>query len=58
MNYQLDPNVMQVQITGTLNYNAQGTLHSQPVNYRSTFHVDSKVNLTTQPPVFVPKQQR
>lgn len=58
MNYDLDPNVMKVHVTGAMHYSASATRHSQQVSYRQTWYVDSMIDLTTQPPVYVPKQPR
>ncbi|WAJ47987.1 protein kinase (plasmid) [Mycobacterium sp. Aquia_216] len=55
VNYQLDPKMMKVHLTGTLNYHGEGTLHGQTVPLRSSFKVDSTIDLTTQPPVYVPR---
>jgi hypothetical protein len=58
MQYDLDPNTMKVHVTGAMHYNAQGTHQSKRVTLRDTWYVDSTVDLTTQPPVYVPKQPR
>jgi type II secretory pathway pseudopilin PulG len=55
MNYDLDLNTMKVHVTGDMNYNARGTHQSQPITFRQTWTVDSTVDLTTEPPVYVPK---
>ncbi|OBJ81075.1 hypothetical protein A9W96_29460 [Mycobacterium sp. 1245852.3] len=57
MNYELDPKLMRVHLTGTLNYNAQATTHGQNVPVTSTFKVDAKIDLKTEPPVYVPRGQ-
>jgi type II secretory pathway pseudopilin PulG len=53
--YELDPNTMKVHVTGDMHYNARGTHQSQPITFRQTWTVDSTVDLTTEPPVYVPK---
>jgi len=58
INYDLDLNVMRVHVTGAMHYNARGTHQSQPITFRETFYVDSTVDLTTQPPVYIPKQPK
>ncbi|WP_205866335.1 hypothetical protein, partial [Mycobacterium sp. IS-1264] len=58
MNYDLDPNVMKVHVTGHMHYSARGISHSQQVTFRDDFTVDSMIDLTTEPPVYVPKQPR
>lgn len=57
MNYQLDPKLMRVHITGTLNYDAQAITNGQAVPITSTWKVDSQVDLKTEPPVYVPRGQ-
>jgi serine/threonine protein kinase len=57
MNYQLDPKTLRVHITGTLNYTAEGRMNSQTVPLRSTYTVDSQINLAAEPPVYVPRGQ-
>jgi hypothetical protein len=47
-----------VHVTGAMHYNARGTHQSQPITFRETFYVDSTVDLTTQPPVYIPKQPK
>ncbi|OMC49923.1 hypothetical protein A5745_05720 [Mycobacterium sp. IS-2888] len=58
MKYELDPNVMKVHLTGAMHYSARGTRQSQVVSFRQTWYVDSMIDLTTEPPVYVPKQPR
>jgi serine/threonine protein kinase len=58
MKYDLDPNTMKVHVTGDMSYNARGTHQSQPITFRQTWTVDSTVDLTTEPPVYVPKQPK
>ena len=58
MNYDLDLNLLRVHVTGAMHYNARGTHQSQPITMRETFYVDSTVDLSTQPPVYVPKQPK
>ncbi|MGE2817471.1 hypothetical protein ACQI5H_20345 [Mycobacterium heidelbergense] len=58
MHYELDPNVMKVHVTGDMRYSARGTHQSQPISFRQTWTVDSMVDLTTQPTVYVPNQPR
>lgn len=57
MTYDLDPNVMRVRVTATINYLAQMQKNSQPVTFRDAFHLDSAVDLTKEPNVYVPKQR-
>jgi hypothetical protein len=52
MNYELDPNVMKVHVTGTINYSAQVQVNSQPKTLRDAMRVDSFVDLTKDPPVY------
>jgi serine/threonine protein kinase len=58
MKYDLDPNTMKVHVTGDMNYKAHGTHQSQPITYGLTWTVDSSVDLTTEPPVYVPRQPK
>lgn len=53
MNYDLDPNAMRVHVTGTINYSAQVQVNSQPTTMRDAMRVDSIVDLTKKPPVYV-----
>jgi serine/threonine protein kinase len=56
MTYDLDAKSMTVLVSGTINYQAVMLRYSQPMNFRDTFHVvDSHVDLTKDPPVYVPK---
>jgi hypothetical protein len=49
---------LKVHVTGAMHYSAQGTCQSQQLTYRQTYYMDSTVDLSTQPPVYVPKQPK
>lgn len=53
MNYELDPNAMKVHVTGLINYSAQVQVNSRPKTLRDAMRVDSFVDLTKEPPVYV-----
>ncbi|MBZ4612456.1 serine/threonine-protein kinase [Mycobacterium avium] len=57
MNYQLDPERMRVHLTGTLNYRAEAKSRGQTIPVTSSFTVDSNIDLTTEPPVYIPRGQ-
>lgn len=57
MNYELDPKLMRVHLTGTLNYDAQAITHGQVIPISSTWTVDAKVDLNVDPPAYVPRGQ-
>lgn len=57
MNYQLDPKRMRVHLTGTLNYRAEAKARGQTIPVTSSFTVDSNIDLTTEPPVYIPRGQ-
>jgi hypothetical protein len=52
--YELDPNLMRVRFRATLNYQAEGQRFSQPTRFRQILFVDAVVDLTKQPPVYLP----
>jgi hypothetical protein len=58
MTYDLDANAMTVHVTGIFNYQAQVLQNSQPITLRDSWHIaDSRVDLTKDPPAWVPKPQ-
>jgi serine/threonine protein kinase len=58
MTYDLDANSMTAHVSGTVNYRAQVMENSQPTTLRQTYVLgDNHVDLTKEPPVYVPKPQ-
>jgi hypothetical protein len=56
MTYDLDPNSMTAHVSGTVNYRAQVLENSQPITLRQSYVLgDNHVDLTKEPPVYVPK---
>ncbi|MBO0884459.1 MAG: hypothetical protein J2P17_29830 [Mycobacterium sp.] len=47
---------MRVHVTGKISYRAEGQRYSQPAQFRELITLDSTVDLTKEPPVYVPKQ--
>jgi hypothetical protein len=58
MTYELDANSMTAHVSGTVNYRAQVLENSQLTTLRQTYVLgDNHVDLTKEPPVYVPKPQ-
>ncbi|WP_276553232.1 serine/threonine-protein kinase [Mycobacterium lentiflavum] len=57
MHYDLDANTLRVHVTGVLHYRAHATQQGRPVNLHETIPVDGGVDLSTQPPVFLRRQE-
>lgn len=54
--YDLDANTLRVHVTGVLHYRAHATQQGRPMNLHETLPVDGGVDLSTQPPVFLRRQ--